>query len=82
MFLKFYKKKSPQGYNLVKDAILETVIDASKSPEIFKTDDLKKDNDDTVRVFTVYHIRVAYQITAEGIQILRLRHTSREPKEY
>ena len=80
--LEFYKNKSLHGYNLVKDAILNTVEDASKSPEIFKDDNLKKDNDGTVRAFTVYHTRVTYQITTEGIQILRLRHTSREPKEY
>ena len=80
--LEFYKKKSQQGYKLVKDAILDAVIDASKSPEIFKADLLKKENDGTVRVFTVYNIRVAYQITEEGIQVLRLRHTSREPKKY
>ena len=80
--LEFYKSKSQHGYNLVKDAILAAVMDASKSPEIFKADNLKKDNDGTVRVFTVYHTRVAYQITPDGIQILRLRHTSREPREY
>ncbi len=80
--LEFYKNKSPQGYKLVKDAILEAIMEASKSPEIFKADNLKKNNDGTVRVFTVYHTRVAYQITKEGIEVLRLRHTSREPQEY
>lgn len=80
--LKYYKKKSHQGYILVKDAIIETVISASKSPEIYKVDSLKKDNDGTVRVFTVYHTRVTYQITGDGIIVLRLKHTSEEPLEF
>ena len=80
--LQFYKKRSAQGYVLVKNGIIEAVVAASKSPEIYKADSLKKDNDGTVRVFTVYHTRVAYQITKQGIVILRLRHTSREPQEY
>ncbi len=57
-------------------------MSASKSPKIFKADGLKKDNDGTVRVFTVYHTRVAYQIKEDRIVVLRLRHTSREPQEY
>lgn len=80
--LAFYKQKSSIGYNLVKDSILETIVSASKSPEIFKADNFKKDNDGTIRVFTVYHTRVAYQIKDYGILILRLRHTSREPINY
>lgn len=80
--LKYYKKNSQQGYVLVKNAIVEAVVSASKSSEIFKADSLKKDNDGTVRVFTVYHTRVAYQIKEDGIIILRLRHTSCEPQEY
>ncbi len=80
--LNYYKQKSLIGYNLVKDAILEAIISASKSPEIFKADNLKKDNNGNIRVFTVYHTRVAYEITDYGILVLRLRHTSREPQEY
>jgi len=41
--LKYYKTKSQQGYLLVKNAIIETVISASKSPDIFKVDNLEKD---------------------------------------
>jgi plasmid stabilization system protein ParE len=77
--LNYYKKKSTQGYILVKKAIVETVISASKSPEIFKIDNLTENNDGTIRVFIVYHTRVVYQITEGGIVVLRLRHTSREP---
>jgi plasmid stabilization system protein ParE len=80
--LKYYKKHSAQGYILVKNALLNTVVIASKNPKIFKADRLKKDNDGTIRVFTIYHTRVVYQIMQGGIIVLRLRHTSREPEEY
>lgn len=80
--LAFYKKKSPQGYHLVRTAILETVNDCAKNPAIFVTDELKKPKDENIRTFTVYHTRVSYHESPTQITVLRLRHTSREPLKY
>jgi plasmid stabilization system protein ParE len=80
--LSYYKRKSPKGFQLVKDAIMAEVKAAAHSPDIFKADILKTDNKGEVRVFVVYHTRVTYQKSSKGITILRLRHTSREPNEF
>ena len=53
--LEFYKSKSQHGYNLVKDAILAAVMDASKSPEIFKADNLKKHNEKKLHFWLISH---------------------------
>lgn len=80
--LTYYKKRSPQGYKLVKNAVIETLELVSKSATAFVTDELKNPKDDKIRTFTVYHTRVAYLISGSKVVVLRLRHTSREPKEY
>lgn len=80
--LTYYKKRSPQGYKLVKKAILDTLETVSKSPTAFVKDDLKKPADDAIRTFTVYHTRLVYLVTSKTIVVLRIRHTSREPLEH
>lgn len=80
--LTYYKKKSMQGYKLVKTAILDNIRQAVNAPLIFTEDKLRKPKDNSVRAFTVYHIRVSYIIEKNKLLVLRLRHTSREPKEH
>ncbi|HXB39512.1 MAG TPA: type II toxin-antitoxin system RelE/ParE family toxin [Bacteroidia bacterium] len=80
--LTYYKKKSTQSYKLVKIAILDNVKQAANAPLIFTEDKLKKPKDNKIRAFTVYHIRVSYLIETNKLVLLRLRHTSREQKEY
>ena len=73
---------SPQGAKKVKDEILATVKKLPTDSQIFVADDLKVDNDGSYRVFYIYSYRIVYKITPDSILILRIRHTSREPKEY
>jgi plasmid stabilization system protein ParE len=80
--LSYYKKRSLQGHQLVKSAILAALVSASHSAKAFVKDELKRPSDENVRTFTVYHIRVAYLVLNKKIIVLRLRHTSREPLEY
>jgi len=80
--LSYYKKRSPKGYGLVKTAVIENIKQAARAPIIFNSDLLKNPKDVNVRAFTVYHTRVSYLIEKDKLVVLRLRHTSREPKEY
>lgn len=80
--LSWYAKRSKHGFFLVKTAIIDNINQASKSPTLFITDPLKKPQNDAVRTFTVYQIRVSYLIYQDKIVVLRLRHTSREPWGY
>ncbi|HBS88886.1 MAG: hypothetical protein A2W91_00905 [Bacteroidetes bacterium GWF2_38_335] len=78
----YVKEESPQGAKKVKDTILLTAKKLAKDPWIFEPDKLKTNNDGSYRSFIIYSYRIAYKITTERIYILRVRHTSREPKEY
>ncbi len=80
--LKFIRKESPQGAQLIKEKIFTTINKLPANPEIFEVDKLKKDNDGSYRVFYAYSYRVVYKITEDAILVLRVRHTSREPLEY
>ena len=80
--LKYIKKESPQGANIVKNKIFETIRKILANPEMYEADKLKKDNDGSFRAFYAFNYRVAYRITNDSILILRFRHTSQEPLEY
>ncbi len=80
--LDYYKSQSSKAYQLVKDAIMKTVKKAAESPHIFEVDKFKNVTDENYRAFTVFHTRVTYQVKANKLYVLRLRHTSREPIGY
>ncbi len=82
--LEFLVERSSVAPKLIKNAILLNLKLISKSPLIFEIDKLKKDQNPNFRTFTVYSYRITYQIVLEKeeIRILRIRHTSREPKGY
>jgi plasmid stabilization system protein ParE len=80
--LKYIKKESPQGANIVKNKIFETVKKIPDNPEMFPIDKLRKENDGNYRIFFVYSYRISYKIREDSILILRFRHTSQEPLEY
>ena len=73
---------SVQSAKTVKGKILSTIRKLPENPYIFEKDRLKENNTGAYRAFTVYSYRIAYKITDNFIQILRIRHTSREPLEY
>ena len=45
-------------------------------------DKYKLNNNGLYRAFELHHLRITYYITPDKIRILRVRHTSREPKNY
>ena len=49
---------------------------------MYKADKLKTNNDGSYRAFELYRYRIAYRFIEKEIRIFRVRHTSREPKEY
>jgi plasmid stabilization system protein ParE len=51
-------------------------------PYMFKEDDWRFKNDGSFRVFVKNRIRVSYQIRTTDIRIIRISHTSEEPKFY
>ena len=66
----------------VKSTILKSISELLQYPEIYEKDRFKIDNNGSYRAFEIFKYRVAYRVTETQIRILRIRHTSREPKHY
>jgi plasmid stabilization system protein ParE len=62
--------------------IAKQLSKAVKNPEFFPPDKYKKANDGSYRAFEKHRYRIAYRFTDNVIRVLRVRHTSKEPREY
>ncbi|MBS7230883.1 type II toxin-antitoxin system RelE/ParE family toxin [Flavobacterium psychroterrae] len=60
--------------------ITNSVTILIKNWEIYEVDEMKILNNGTYRAFQIYNYRISYRITSNTIRILRIRHTSRNPK--
>lgn len=78
----YISKDSPQNAVKVLEEIVEAVHKAIPDPEFYGPDKYKKENDGSYRAFEKHHYRIAYRFTDNVIRVLRVRHTSREPKSY
>ena len=79
---KYIKKDSEKAAKEVKSKILISTKLLETGKEIYKLDELKLDNNGTYRAYIVFSYRIVYKINNRTIDILRVRHTSREPLEY
>jgi plasmid stabilization system protein ParE len=66
--------------NKVIDAIYNSVTILKTNWEIYELDEMKASNKGNYRAYEIYSYRISYKITSTEIQILRIRHTSRNPK--
>ncbi len=78
----FIKKDSFQNAEKVKKGILEATSNLAINPEIYPRDKYKIDNDGSFRVFELYRYCISYQIINDEVVIIRIRHTSMNPKKY
>jgi plasmid stabilization system protein ParE len=62
--------------------IIKQLNKAIKNPEFFPPDKYKQKNNGSYRAFEKHHYRIAYRFTKDDFIVLRVRHTSREPREY
>lgn len=76
------KKDSEQNAKTVRTRILESTRALSTGTEIYKADELKSGNKGNYRAYVIYNYRITYKITDSRIEIVRVRHTSREPLGY
>ena len=79
---KFIKKDSEKNAKKVRTRIIESTRILSTGTELYKTDELKTDNKGNYRAYVIYNYRISYKIASGVIEILRGRHTSREPLEH
>lgn len=79
-FYILFESKSIHIADKVIDKIFESTAILKTKPEIYKIDSKKRNNDGSFRTYFVYDYMISYQNTPDYIQILRVRHTSRKPK--
>lgn len=78
----YISNDSVQNAEKIRVDILEQVKKISNYPEIYSPDRFKQSNDGNYRAFELHKYRVTYYVASEEIRILRIRHTSMEPKNY
>ena len=76
---KYIKKNSDINAKKVRTEILLSTRVLATGKEIYKADELKQDNRGDYRAYVIYSYRITYKIKQNTIEILRVRHTSREP---
>jgi plasmid stabilization system protein ParE len=79
-FYILFESKSISIADKVIDKIFESTAVLKTNPEIYKPDKLKIKNDGTFRTYFVYDFQVSYKIDTNIIQILRVRHNARKPR--
>ena len=66
--------------NKIIDTLYESVEILKKNWEIYEIDEMRIPIDINYRAFEKFNYRISYKIDFEIIYILRIRHTSRNPK--
>lgn len=77
----FEETKSKNIPNKVIDTIYNSVTILGTNWEIYELDEMKIPTNVKYRAYEIYSYRISYRITSENIYILRIRHTSRNPKK-
>ena len=80
--IRYIATDSPVNAEKVADDIFELLNKTPGNPEFFPPDKYKQNNDGSYRAFEKHRYRIAYRFTDEVIRVLRVRHVSREPREY
>ena len=78
----YIKVESPQGAEKVREAIILTAEKLKSAPLLFEADRFKTNNDGSYRAFTEYNFRVTYKVKPAEVFILKIIHTSQQPKLY
>ncbi len=77
---KYILQDSYQNAEKIKNDILISTRKLVAYPEMYAPDKYKKNNDGSIRAYELHHYRISYRITDDAIIIVRVRHTSMEPK--
>jgi plasmid stabilization system protein ParE len=80
--IEFIRKDSDQRADQVKAKILEKILQLSDVRIVHRLDPYKKNNDGTYLYFEVLRYRIVYHVKEDEAVIIRIRHTSMEPRKY
>jgi plasmid stabilization system protein ParE len=74
--------KSFEIADKVIDSLVASVEILKNNWEIYETDEMRIPIDENYRAFEKFSYRISYKIDSDKIYIIRVRHTSRNPKYY
>ena len=81
----FYLLEETKSFEIA-DNVIDTLTNSVKilatSWKIFEIDEMRSPIDDNYRAFEKFSYRISYKITTNFIYIIRVIHTSRNPKFY
>lgn len=78
----YIKEDSPQNAKKIRSDIANIASSLSLNPHKYPRDKYKLANDGSYRAFEKHKYRIVYRVLDKEIRILRIRHTSMEPKNY
>ena len=81
----FYILEESKNFSIA-DKVIDTIVDSvtilNSSWEIYEIDVMRLPNSSNYRAFEIYSYRISYKVTETSIFIIRIRHTSRNPKSF
>lgn len=81
----FYLLEETKSFKIadkVIDSLVASVEILKNNWEIYETDEMRIPIDENYRAFEKFSYRISYKIDLENIFIIRVRHASRNPKNY
>ncbi len=81
----FYLLEETKSFEIadkVIDSLVVSVEILKTNCEIYETDEMRVPLDESYRAFEKFSYRISYKIELDKIYIIRVRHTSRNPKFY
>jgi plasmid stabilization system protein ParE len=79
---KYISQDSLQNAAKVVSDIMAAVEKSIQNPHYYNPDKYKTKNDGSYRAFEKHRYRIVYRYQKNIIRILRVKHTSMEPKQY
>ena len=80
--INYIKQDSDQNGEKVREKIISKIDQLAEGILVHRKDPYKKDNDGSFLYFEIEKYRIVYQAKQNEIIIIRVRHTSMEPKMY
>jgi plasmid stabilization system protein ParE len=80
--IEYIRKDSGQNADKVKEKILDKINELADGKAVHRIDPYKKNNDGNYLYFEILKYRIVYYAESQEVFIMRVRHTSMNPKQY
>jgi len=75
-------ESSPQNADRIVEEIIQKVTALKENPEQYNPDRYKRNNTGEYRVFEHKKVRISYKVSADKIEVVRIKHTKQKPQKY